>query len=99
MKVVNISDAKNNLSRHLAFVRRGGRIRILDRNEPVADLIPVEADGSPDDDARMLELLERRGIVRRGTGGPLPRELLRPGPSGGRAGVVDALLAERRSSG
>jgi antitoxin (DNA-binding transcriptional repressor) of toxin-antitoxin stability system len=98
MKQVKISDAKNNLSRHLDYVRRGGRIRILDRDTPVADLVPVQASPEGDDDAQLLASLERRGLLRRGEGGPLPRDLFRPGPGGPRSGVLASLLAERRST-
>jgi len=96
--MVKISNAKAHLSRHLEYVRRGGRIRILDRDTPVADLVPVEPGALDSEDDRLLAALERRGVLRRGRGGPLPRELLRPGPGGGRAGVLDALLDERRRS-
>jgi antitoxin (DNA-binding transcriptional repressor) of toxin-antitoxin stability system len=94
MRVVKISDAKNNLSRHLAYVRRGGRVRILDRDVPVADLVPVEIGRGADDEDAMLADLERRGIVRRGTSA-IPPEILKPGPPG--ATIRQALLAERRA--
>ncbi len=96
MKLVKISEAKNHLSRHLEYVRRGGRVRILDRDTPVADLVPVEHAGADGDDERWLAAQERRGILTRGKGGPPPADLLRPGPGGSRAGAVDALLEERR---
>ncbi len=97
MKIVKIAEAKAHLSKYLAHVRRGGRVRILDRDTPVADLVPVEAGGESEDEA-FLALQERRGIVRRGKPGPIPRELLRPGPGGPDAGVLAALLRERRES-
>ncbi len=96
MRRVKISDAKNNLSRHLQYVRRGGRVRIFDRNTPVADLVPVEEDLSPDDDDAVLASLERRGIVRRGKPGPVPKEILEPGPADPEERVLGALLDERR---
>jgi antitoxin (DNA-binding transcriptional repressor) of toxin-antitoxin stability system len=98
MKIVRVGEAKNNLSRHLAYVRRGGRVRIMDRNVPVADLVPVEP--APEDgtgDAAEIASLERRGVARRGKSGSLPSDLLKPGP-GKRARVLEALLEERRSS-
>jgi hypothetical protein len=61
----------------------------------VAELVPALPDG--DDDA-VLARLEKGGHVRRGKGGPVPADLLRPGPAGSRAGVLDALIEERRSS-
>ncbi len=38
MKVVNLSEAKNNLSRYVEQARRGERVRILVRGVPVAQL-------------------------------------------------------------
>jgi prevent-host-death family protein len=40
MQAVKIADLKNNLSRHLAHVRKGGELTVLDRNTPVALIIP-----------------------------------------------------------
>ena len=40
MKTVRIADLKNNLSRHLARVRRGGEITVYDRDTPVARIVP-----------------------------------------------------------
>lgn len=97
MKIVRVGEAKNNLSRHLAYVRRGGRVRIMDRNTPVADLVPVEPAVDGSGDAAEIQSLEKRGVARRGKSGPLPSDLLKPGP-GKRARVLDALLEERRRS-
>ena len=97
MKVVRIAEAKKALAHHLEYVKRGGTVRIVDHDRPVADLVPIQPDNDGDDDA-LLARLEKRGLVRRGKGGPVPAELLRPGPAGSRAGVLDALIEERRSS-
>lgn len=98
MKVVKVAEAKSRLSRYLQYVRRGGRVRIYDRDTPVADLIPVEPrpGEEQDEDEQLLLGLERRGVLRRGQAGPIPPELLHRGPDGGRAHVVEALLEERR---
>ncbi|MBI4701177.1 MAG: type II toxin-antitoxin system prevent-host-death family antitoxin [Deltaproteobacteria bacterium] len=96
MKLVRIADAKNNLSRHLEYVRAGGRVRILDRNTPVADLVPVDTVEGDDEDAALLRSLARRGIVRLGDASPFPNDLLRPGPSDPESRLLAALLAERR---
>lgn len=40
MQPVKIADLKNNLSRHLARVRRGGELTVLDRDTPVARIVP-----------------------------------------------------------
>ena len=100
MKQVKIADAKNNLSRYLKYVARGGRVRILDRDVPVADLVPIEPTATDDDDDRVLADLARRGLIRPGEPGPLPSEIFRPGPRGKRgkrAGsqVLAALLDDR----
>jgi len=54
-------------------------------------------DNSRDDEA-LLAALEKQGLVRRGASGPLPDEILCPGPAGVQASVLAALLEERRSS-
>lgn len=98
MKQAKIGDLKNNLSRHLEYVRRGGTVRVLDRTTPIAELVPFgsgrAAGGSPDVDA-LLDGQERRGAVRRGVGKVgttfLSRRLPRP-----QASVVEALLKDRR---
>ena len=41
MKQVRIADLKARLSEHLRAVRAGESIAVLDRNTPVAQLIPV----------------------------------------------------------
>ncbi|MBI4615881.1 MAG: type II toxin-antitoxin system Phd/YefM family antitoxin [Planctomycetes bacterium] len=94
MKTVKITEAKNNLSRYLEYVRRGGRVRILDRDTPVADLVPVELEGTEDEDDAVIASLVRRGLVRPGKKGPIPRDLLAPGPSV--PGAVETFLEERR---
>jgi prevent-host-death family protein len=42
MSAVNIRDLKTNLSSHLNKVRAGGEIVILDRNTPIAKIIPFD---------------------------------------------------------
>ncbi len=92
MKIAKLSDVKNELSRYVEHVRKGGRVRILVSGVPAADLVPVDEaspDWTPD-----LASLERSGTIRRGKAG-LARELLEAGPK------VDArrlkqLLSEER---
>lgn len=92
MKQAKIAILKNNLSRYLAHVRGGGSVLVLDRDRPVARLVPL-----PSNDARgaseRLARLERQGLIRRGTVGravPAPRPPVRlPG------GVLRGLLEER----
>jgi prevent-host-death family protein len=62
MKAINIVELKNNLSRYLRAVRRGERITVLDRREPVAEIIPPpQGGGSP------WERLAQLGRVTLGT--------------------------------
>src|SRR3989442_1609533 len=46
MKKATVAHVKNNLSRYLAYVSRGGRVTIFNRDTPVAELVPVRAASS-----------------------------------------------------
>src|SRR3989442_975229 len=98
MKVAPLSEIKNALSRYVDHVRRGGRVRILVRGIPAADLVPVAAPaGKAESGWTEAEIadLERRGVIRRGSG-KASKELDRPGPRVGGAAGTRALFAERR---
>ena len=99
MKIAKISELRDKLSRFLDHVKAGGRVIILDRDKPVAEIVPIGATGDPDDDTdvRQLEALERDGIVRRGQG-DFPEELFRGPIPGKGSGVLKALLEERERS-
>jgi prevent-host-death family protein len=45
MNTVKISDLKNRLSEHLRKIRAGRSMTILNRNHPVARLVPIEKTG------------------------------------------------------
>lgn len=94
MLTASVSEAKNKLSALLDRVRGGETVLILDRGSPVAKLMP--ADDVPDDDR--LARLERAGVIRRGRGRPVPLDrLAQPlAPGEEPAGVLEALLEERR---
>ncbi len=95
MNKARISDLRDHLSRYLDQVRAGGRVLILDRNRPIAEIVPVGRDGGARDaDEGRLEALERAGIVRRGRR-RIPSEFLKPLKGPKAAGVVDSLLEER----
>jgi antitoxin (DNA-binding transcriptional repressor) of toxin-antitoxin stability system len=97
MRQAKISELKNHLSRYLDLVRGGETVQVLDRDEPIAQLVPMPArTPAPraSDEARLAEL-ERRGILRRGSG-QLPPSILDSDPPGPSAGVLEALLDERR---
>jgi prevent-host-death family protein len=42
MKTVGIADLKAHLSQHLRTVRKGRTLTVLDRDAPVARLVPIE---------------------------------------------------------
>lgn len=93
MRVVNLAKAKDGLSGHVEYVRKGGRVRILVRGKAVADLVPVEppAAGEGDD----LAALEREGVIRGAAKGKWPKELEQPGPCVRGASAADTLVEER----
>ena len=70
MRAVNIADLKNNLSRYLDEVRRGGEVLVKDRNKPIARLIPL----SPEDheEAELLDLAAEGSVRLPRTSDPLP---------------------------
>jgi prevent-host-death family protein len=96
MKMVSLSEAKANLSRHVERVRHGESVRIQVRGVAVADLVPVIDEMPGGVDLSELQDLERAGLVRRGHGA-LPEEILKPGPAMRGKGVMSALLDERRA--
>jgi prevent-host-death family protein len=94
MQKVTISDLKNQLSAYLRKVRAGQTLLILDRDEPVAQIVRVAGDAAMDD---RVSRLERAGLVRRGAA-PLDVKSLRgrgPAPAANPR-VVEALLEDRR---
>ena len=46
MNHVRIADLKSRLSEHLRQVRRGRSLTVLDRNTPIARIVPYEGNGS-----------------------------------------------------
>ena len=94
MKAVKIAELKNRLSYYLRRVQRGESILVCDRERVIARIDRVDAHAPvPERDAEWLERLERRGVIRRGTG-KLSNEWLARRPAVG-ADVVAALLRER----
>lgn len=100
MRIANLAEVKDDLSRFVAQVRKGGRVRILVRGIPAADLVPIEGGSeSPEGDELELRELEKLGLVRRGAGASArdERELERPGPRVRSGRAVESLIAERRA--
>lgn len=97
MKTARIAELKNNLSRYLDHVRGGGTVVVLDRDRPVAQIMPLSrAARAAGADQERLARLERRGLVRRGSGG-VPPWLSRRRPRRLRGSVLADLLAEREA--
>jgi prevent-host-death family protein len=97
MKVATLSHAKDDLSRYVAYVRRGGRVRILVSGVPAADLVPVAGSTAAAPSEEDLSDLERFGVLKLGTGG-IPPEILRAGPKL-RGEPSSATVARERSGG
>ena len=62
MKTAKIAELKAHLSKYLRLVRKGERILVLDRDEPVAQLVPL-----PGKSETWRERLAREGRLRLGT--------------------------------
>jgi len=71
MRAVNIADLKNNLSRYLNEVRRGGEVVIKDRNNPIARIVPLAA--QEDDEAELMELVAAGSAKLPRSDDPLPK--------------------------
>jgi antitoxin (DNA-binding transcriptional repressor) of toxin-antitoxin stability system len=95
MKTAKIAELRDQLSRFLDYVRAGGKVIILDRDQPVAEIVPLGHLRTSESDAAVLDSLERKGIVRRGSGEIANSMLTGPLP-GKKAGVLNSLLDERR---
>ena len=62
MKSINVTELKANLSKYLRMAARGSRIIVKDRNEPVAQIGPLEKEPLP-----WRDRLAREGRLRPGT--------------------------------
>ncbi len=96
MKTASISEAKNRLSALIDRVRKGETVVITDRNQPVAQLAPLDSGTKTGTDAWLADLA-RKGIIRRARRKGVPKFLLLPPislPQG--ISVLEALLEERR---
>ncbi len=94
MEKVSISKLKNELSAYLKKVEAGQTVIVTDRNKPVAQLTAVT--GGQGDDARIAALIAQ-GVLTPARLPPLSvEEILRRRPVVPGAGVLEALLEERR---
>ena len=84
MKQVRIAELKARLSEYLRAVRRGETIAVLDRETPIAQIVPV----------RNRATIR---IRRRVPGTPPPNQVPLPKPLKVKIDVVQLLLDERQS--
>ncbi len=95
MKRARIAELKDHLSRYVAYVKQGGQVLVLERDRPVAKLVPLG--GAPvtaGEAGPRVARLEQQGLVRRGLGGA-PEWLGRRKPARVKGSVLADLLAER----
>ena len=83
MKQVGIAELKSRLSEYIRAVRRGETISVLDRETPVAQIVPVREKGA---------LRIRKPAL----DAPPPNRVELPGPAALKMDVVDLLLEERQ---
>lgn len=65
MQTAAVSEIKASLSEYLGRVKAGEDIMITERGRPIAKIIPLRRDQA----AGQLEHLEKRGLVKIGSGG------------------------------
>lgn len=97
MKKARIADLKNRLSYYLSRVKRGETVLVMERETPVARIVPAVPPSQMDTDEAeaWLKRLEAAGVVRLGARKGL-RELIQRAPSGKRpVGAVKTLLEDR----
>ena len=85
MRRVRIAELKSHLSEYLHAVRRGETIAVLDRETPVAQIVP------------MREGVSLR-IRKPAPGAPPPNRVKLPKALGMKIDVVDLLLEERQGN-
>ena len=54
MRTVKIGELKSKLSAHIAYVKQGEEVLILDRNTPVARLVSIHSETQEDERRRRL---------------------------------------------
>ena len=85
MSTVRIADLKSRLSAYLRKVRRGRSLTVMDRDTPIARIVPYEENGAP---------LTVRSPV---PGAPKLAQLPLPPPLRLKRDVVQLLLEERQA--
>lgn len=83
MKQVRIAELKARLSSYLQAVRSGETVTVLDRDTPIAEIVPIR---------KTVSLRVRKPAP----DAPAPNRVKLPGPSGLPGDIVDYLLEERQ---
>lgn len=92
MKTAAVSELKASLSEYLAKVKGGEEIIVTDRGKPIAKIVPVTPSEAVPEHLRDLE---RKGLIKIGTG-KLPKDFWDwPRPKDPKGLVLKALLEER----
>ena len=92
MQTTSITELKNSLSAYLRSVKAGEEVLITDRGRPIARIVPVSPSDSIEE---RMDDLERRGLLKRGTG-KLPEDFWEmPRPKDPEGLVLKGLLQER----
>jgi prevent-host-death family protein len=86
MNIVKIADFKSRLSEHLRQVRRGHTLTIMDRNTPIARVVPY----SNEKQGGYLQV--RKPLA----GSPKPHQIPLPPPLRLKRDIVRLLLEERQ---
>jgi antitoxin (DNA-binding transcriptional repressor) of toxin-antitoxin stability system len=84
MKCVRVAELKAHLSEHLRLVRRGHPIVVMDRDTPIAQILPLRAEPGN------LPVRQAK------PGAGKPKDFRLPEPLAVRGDVVTLLLADRR---
>ena len=83
MKTVRVAELKARLSEYLRLVRKGHPVIVMDRETPIARIVPIEPKGI--------------GLSTRKPTSPLPFwKIPRPPPYRGKVDIVEVLLEERQ---
>lgn len=93
MKQAKISELRDRLSYYLRRVRQGETIEVVDRETPIARLVPVAPSALKA--GAWVRRLQRSGLVKVGPMNGV-QEILQKKPARKKTGVLDSLLQERR---
>ena len=83
MKTVRVAELKARLSEYLRLVRKGHPVTVLDRDTPIARIVPVEPQGAPLPSRKPTSTVSFWKIRR-------------PPPYRGKVDIVELLLEERQ---